>query len=389
MPAGSFVKKLDMQVAIVGGGIGGLTTALVLKNANIPFTLYEAASEIRQVGAGIILASNAMQVLAMYGIDQLLYSKGHRIENMLITDAGLGTLSQFSLKGFEQQYGLQNLAIHRAHLHEILWKEVGGQQIKLNKRLHSVSRNGTNFELSFEDGSTSLVTHIIGADGIKSKVRELLFPAVQYRSAKQLCWRGVLNYELPASYKHGAIEAWGKGKRMGFVQINEQEVYWYAVINEDMVVTDQPMDLPALFREFHPIVMDLLDQTSPDKLIRGPLYDIQPFTTWNQSRVCLLGDAAHATTPNLGQGACQAIEDAFVLGELLKTGTLEQAMKRYPAIRMRKAHYVVNTSWQLGKISHLTNPVGMGLRNFVLKYLTPDFVNRRQLDKLFKLDTVN
>lgn len=378
-----------MQVAIVGGGIGGLTTALVLKNANIPFTLYEAASEIRQVGAGIILASNAMQVLAKYGLDQLLYSKGHRIDTMLITDAGLGTLSQFSLKGFEQQYGLQNLAIHRAHLHEIFWNEVGSHDINLNKRLQSVSRDGNNFVLSFEDGSTSLVTHIIGADGIKSKVRELMFPAVQYRSAKQLCWRGVLNYQLPASYEHGAVEAWGKGKRMGFVQINEQEVYWYAVINEDMIAKDQTVDLPALFREFHPIVLDLLEQTSPDKLIRGPLYDIQPFTTWNQSRVCLLGDAAHATTPNLGQGACQAIEDAFVLGELLKKGTLDQAIERYPAVRREKAHYVVNTSWQLGKISHLTNPVGMGLRNFVLKYLTPDFVNRRQLDKLFKLDTVN
>jgi 2-polyprenyl-6-methoxyphenol hydroxylase-like FAD-dependent oxidoreductase len=116
--------------------------------------------------------------------------------------------------------------------------------------------------------------------------------------------------------------------------------------------------------------------------------DLLPSPHWSREKVCLLGDAAHATTPNLGQGACQAIEDVYVLGELAKKFPLEEAFALYPRIRRPKAHTVVRRSWTLGKAAHLSNPIAIGIRNIVFRYLTPPTVMRKQLQQLFTLDKV-
>jgi 2-polyprenyl-6-methoxyphenol hydroxylase-like FAD-dependent oxidoreductase len=140
---------------------------------------------------------------------------------------------------------------------------------------------------------------------------------------------------------------------------------------------------------FHPLAAELIQQTAPDQLIFAPIYDLKPIHTWTRGRVCLLGDAAHATTPNLGQGACQAIEDAWVLYRLLSHHSLDDAFNRYPGLRRAKAHSVVHTSWRIGRISQSRNPLLAGLRNFTLRYLTPQSVQRRQLHRLFRLADVD
>src|SRR5690606_30448193 len=123
---------------------------------------------------------------------------------------------------------------------------------------------------------------------------------------------------------------------------------------------------------FHPLAEQLIRATDRSKIYKDALMDLAPFQTWNLGRVCLIGDAAHATTPNLGQGACQAIEDAYVLGELDRKYTLEAAFDLYPKIRRAKAHTIVRRSWTLGKVAHLSNGFAVGMRNFLFRYLTPD-----------------
>ena len=371
-----------MNIAIIGGGIGGLTMALSLKRVGLPFKVFEAADEIKAVGAGIGLGSNAMQVFRYLGIHNDVAAAGRRIAVMSIRDEKFSTLSRMDLSRFEKQYGLSNYAIHRADLHQVLAKAVGNEHIALNKRLKDVEKTSAGFSLLFEDGTTNEVTHIIGADGIKSKVRETFFDDGTLRDAKQLCWRGVLDADLPASLDNNALEAWGKATRFGMVKMNSRQVYWYLLIDEHLGTLGS--DVEQLAKAFHPLAQDLVQNTDKEGLIKTNIYDLKPIKSWSQKGICLIGDAAHATTPNLGQGACQAIEDAYVLGELLKKYDIDKAFGQYPKLRMEKAKRIVNQSWILGKVAHLSNPVLMYLRNLVMK-LTPATISLKQLEDLFKI----
>ncbi len=376
-----------MKVTIIGGGIGGLTTALALKRAGIPFVLYEAAAEIKSVGAGIIMANNALQVFRELGIHEEIYRLGNKIDTMHITKADLSPLSSIGLQRFEKFYGLQNHAIHRSDLYQILVTAVGAEHIRINKRLERIEKEEDGYRLAFADGSIIRSEYVIGADGIKSQVRQQLFPGSVYRDTRQICWRGVTSYQLPERYRHEVVEAWHRGLRAGFVQTSADKVYWYLVINAGLEIQDAGPEVYT--RDFHPLIAALVAATPPDTLIKAPLYDLKPIHTWSDERVCLVGDAAHATSPNLGQGACQAVEDAYVLGELMKQYSIPEAFEKYPELRRAKAHYVVKTSWQVGVLSQLENRAGIGVRNFILKYLTPESVNIKQMARLFKLPVVS
>ncbi len=374
-----------MNIAIIGGGIGGLTMALALKRVGLSFKVFEAANEIKAVGAGIGLGSNAMQVFRHLGIHDDVAAAGRRIAVMTITDAKFRPLSRMDLSRFEKQYELSNYAIHRADLHRVLAKAVGDEHIALNKRLKDIERTAAGFSLLFEDGTINEVTHIIGADGIKSKVRETFFEKGILRDAKQLCWRGVLDAGLPALLDYNAFEAWGKGTRFGVVKVNSRQVYWYLLIDEHLGTLES--DVEQLAKAFDPLAQDLVRNTDKEGLIKTRIYDLKSIESWSQKGICLIGDAAHATTPNLGQGACQAIEDAYVLGELLKNYDIDTSFQKYPQIRMQKAKSVVNLSWILGKVAHWRNPVGLALRNLLMR-VAPERMNLKQLEVLFKLDKV-
>lgn len=373
-------------IAIIGGGIGGLTTALVLKQQNIPFVLYEAASEIRAIGAGILLANNAMQVFKQLYIDHQIREKGNGVEAIHITRADFSILSGVDLSKLELEEGLHSHAIHRADLHHLLSEAVGHEHIVLNKRFIELEKSEHDYQLCFEDGTTKEAEYIIGADGIKSKVRELVFGQSSYRNAKQICWRGVLDFQLPGQYPHQALETWGKGTRFGFVQISKDNVYWYLVINAGL--ENPSAKIVDYTKGFNALATLLVQQTPQENIIKGPLYDLKPISIWTKGRISLLGDAAHATTPNLGQGACQATEDAYVLGQLIKRFSVADALQKYPEIRRAKAHNVVNTSWRIGIISQLENPMAMALRNFGMKYLTSKKITIKQMKKLFTLDEI-
>jgi 2-polyprenyl-6-methoxyphenol hydroxylase-like FAD-dependent oxidoreductase len=376
---------MTKPISIIGGGIGGLTTAITLHQRGLPIVVYESAPEIKAVGAGIIIANNAMQVFKDLGIDHHITQAGNRISDIKITDQQLKPLSLVSLAKYEQQYGVYNVAIHRGTLQQILADALGYEHIQLNKRLSSITQQNKVFSLGFDD-QTHTDTHLlIGADGIKSVVRQQLFPPSYIRNAQQICWRGLCTLALATHYQHEINEAWGKGRRFGFVKINEQQVYWYALVNKKTTNSPTSEQLLNIFADFHRAIRDIIAATESSQIIENDIIDLQPIYQWQQKGVCLLGDAAHATTPNLGQGACQAIEDAYILGKLLDKGkTLEQAFPEYERLRLKKAHAVVQKSWTLGKIAHWENPFLIGLRNFVLR-ITPASVNQKQSDDLFDL----
>lgn len=368
-----------MTIDIIGGGIGGLTTGIALKRKGLTVRIFEQASELKNVGAGIVLANNAMQVYKRLGLSDEITSKGNTISQINIVDQKFKIISNTNLQYFEKKHNLKNVAIHRAVLQQILINQFSEEELFLDHKLETIVLGNTISTLKFENGKTYSSELVVGADGIYSKVRTCLFDAVQLRKANQLCWRGVLNFDLPKEYQQKAIEGWGNNTRFGFVQLSKGLVYWYALKSGQKQTTMRIED----FKEYGSLVTKMIKETKDIHM--SEISDIQPFKNWSVGNVCLLGDAAHATTPNLGQGACQAIEDAYVLAACFKKNkNVSKVFDEYESIRIKKAHKVVTTSWQVGKIAHLSNPLLRTIRDFLLR-ITPGFVNRKQLETLFKI----
>jgi 2-polyprenyl-6-methoxyphenol hydroxylase-like FAD-dependent oxidoreductase len=371
-------------VSIIGAGIGGLTTALTLKQRGLNVNVFESSAEIKPVGAGIIIANNAMQVFQEMGIQDKIEKAGNKISCLKITDIQLNSISIVDLTDYEKKYGVHNIAIHRGELQKILADEVGYENINLSKRLSTIEK-GEFFKLTFEDSSTIESKLVIGADGIKSVVRNQLFETSTLRNANQLCWRGICEIDLPQKYHNELNEAWGNGKRFGFVKIEDKKVYWFALTNSKKVKAEE-IKLVELFKEFHSDILQIISKTAKEQIIISDIIDLKPIDKWQSENVCLIGDAAHATTPNLGQGACQAIEDAYVLGKLLDSGlTIENTFEEYENVRRKKAQMIVDTSWKVGKLAHIENRFGIWLRNFVMKNI-PKSINKKQMDMIFKLN---
>jgi len=371
-------------INIIGAGIGGLTTALTLKQRGLNVNIFESSIEIKPVGAGIILANNAMQVFQKLGIQDKIENAGNKISFMKITDDQLKPLSVVNLSEYEQKYSVSNIAIHRGELQKILANEIGFENINLSKRLSKIEKNRL-FKLTFEDNSTIESKLVIGADGIKSVVRNQLFEKSTLRNPNQICWRGICEIDLPQKYHNELNEAWGKGKRFGFVKISNKKVYWYALANSKNIETSD-VNLTEFFSEFHSDILNIISATKKEQIILSDIFDLKPIHKWQGENVCLIGDAAHATTPNLGQGACQAIEDAYVLGKLLDSGLeIQNTFAEYENLRRKKAHTIVNTSWRVGKMAHLENSFGIWLRNFAMKNISKS-ANKKQMDMIFNLN---
>ena len=373
---------MQSPIVIIGAGIGGLTTALTLQQKGFPVVVFESAPALKPVGAGIILANNAMQVLKKLGLADELTRCGNPVSVMKITDACLRPLSTADLTGFEEKYQVKNLAIHRGVLQRVLAEAIGLENIQLAKRLTAIDKQ-LGYQLSFEDGTTHSAQYVIGADGLNSVVRKSVFGEDAIRQANQRCWRGIGTIDLPLRYQQELNEAWGIGERFGFVQISPGKVYWYAL---STTKTAPDADLMHLFRHFHPDILAILQATPADQINLSEITDLKPLKTWQQGGVCLLGDAAHATTPNLGQGAGQAIEDAYALGLCLERhADVPQAFRQYEQLRRQKAYAVVKSSWQVGQLAQLDNRVGAWCRNQVMKHL-PNSFNRKQMEMLFSLE---
>ena len=373
------------MVDIIGAGIGGLTTAVALGQRGIPYRIYEQAAELRPVGAGIILANNAMQVYAKLGLKAEIEAAGNPISFLNVTTPSLQALSQVDPQYFEEKYGVKNTAIHRGKLQEILLTHIEPDSLYLRHKLKSVSPAEPGFQLVFENGYETLSETLLGADGIHSKVRESLFPPTQIRSSGQTCWRGLTDFDLPTTYQRELNEAWGAGIRFGFVQIAKGKVYWYAVKSMEKGEQVPLEELASYYQAFHPMIQEIITQTPVNGIHTARLDDLKPFSPWWQNNVCLLGDAAHATTPNMGQGACQAIEDAYVLADCLHLHTdSNEAFSHFQQLRQAKAHQVVNSSWQIGKMAQWKNPLAIGMRNLLMRSM-PASLNRKQSERIFEL----
>ncbi len=375
-----------MKIAIIGGGITGLSTALALSKMGIDCQVYERAKKISAVGAGIWIQPNALKVMQWLGLDDQIKAAGAVLENVELTNAKLIPFKKTGENFIQDNQGNQIISIHRAKLQQLLADALPKGCLHLGYDYQSHKETAQNISIQFAN-QTVEADILLGADGIHSPVRKNIFKATALRDSGQICWRGIADISLAKNIHHRANEAWGKGVRFGFAPISEEQFYWFAVAKMPLQKEDtktQKENLLKRFQAFSPRIIELLQNTPADKIICHGLSDLHRLETWHKGRVCLLGDAGHATTPNMGQGACQGIEDAYYFSRIwAEQQDYQKAFEVFEKTRRKKVDYIVNTSWRIGQVAH--SGLGRALFSLVMK-LTPESVLLQQMSKIYTLD---
>jgi len=288
------------------------------------------------------------------------------------------------------------VCIHRALLIDILKARLPEKNIYLGKKVTDISSFRTYSKISFSDGTKLSSKCTVAADGVKSVIRTKIFPGVGIRYINQTIWRGITKMEVPDILRDSYIEVWDEGLRFLTVPFNSENTFWLAVkpappgMNDNHDTVKDELD--GLFRNFHPVFRDLI-RNSGD-ILRNDMNDLgSPDRPWHHNRVVFLGDSIHATTPNLAQGGCQAIEDALCLALCLKShpDNPEKAFRIYHRLRVKKVTSIVNTSWKFGVAAHSGNPIYHYLYRAILEYAPAPLLARQErfLNDLSYLDEVD
>jgi 2-polyprenyl-6-methoxyphenol hydroxylase-like FAD-dependent oxidoreductase len=372
------------RVIVLGGGIGGLCTAINLRQIGVDVVVYEQAEVLSQVGAGLTIWANAIKVLRKLGLADAVIRAGSKIERGQIRTAGGRILSLSEPGEFERLFGEPTVAIHRADLHEILLSALPAGIVRLGAKCTGFEQEAESVSVRFADGHTDRSDLVVGADGIHSATRRQLFPEVRLRYSGYTAWRGVVTTRDEVALGVTS-ESWGCGSRFGIVRVDKERVYWFATANApagiSLTAAERKSFLRQKFRGWHHPIELLLESTPAEEILHNDIYDLKPMKNWSKGRVVLLGDAAHPTTPNMGQGACMAIESSLVLTRsLLQEGDLPRALHLYETERMPRTAWITDQSWKIGRIGQLENPLTCGVRDFLLR-IAPARITRKTLEK--------
>ncbi len=319
-----------LNIAIVGGGVGGLAAAIALRRHGHRITVYEQASQFARVGADINLTPNAVRALDGLGatVGASVRARGARPTFRISRDWDTGAeTSRLGMSDVaEQNYGAPQITIHRADVLGALTEALPTEQVTFGKRMTALRETDQGVVLQFADGATETFDVVIGADGIHSRVRAALFGEEKPRFTGVVSFRSVVPTERVKDVPE--IEAftkwWGPNPQSQIVTfpLNQgRDTFIFATTGQDSwheeswTSPGDVVELRSFYREFHPDARRLLDACTDT--LKSALYEREPLSQWSRGLVTLLGDACHPMLPFMAQGACQAIEDAVVLGRCL------------------------------------------------------------------------
>jgi FAD-dependent urate hydroxylase len=330
----------NLKAIIIGAGIAGLTTGIALRRMGYTVEIYEKTSKLRPAGAGISLWSNGIKVLNWLGLGDAIAQIGGEMNEMEYRTHTGELLSHINLQPLFQKVGQRPYPVSRTDLQELLLNAFGKDQVKLKSRCVAVEENEDSVSAIFEDGSQATGDLLIGADGVHSTVRA-------YVAGKEIdsCYADYVNWNgiVPASPDLAPPDSWmiyvGEGKRASMMPISDNRFYFFfgAPMAKGTTVepTQRQDELRELFTGWCTPVQNLIEQINPHETNRLEIGDLDPLEKIVKGRVALIGDAAHATTPTLGQGGCQAMEDAEILTRYLITTNISvpDALQRYETAR--------------------------------------------------------
>jgi 6-hydroxynicotinate 3-monooxygenase len=342
-----------LSVAIIGAGMGGLATAAALRQVGIEATIYEQAQRFARIGAGIQIGCNAMKVLRGFGLEPKMREAAFypRSWNNKDFDTGEVRFDMIFGEAAEQKYGAPYLLAHRGDLHEALASAVPDDVLRLSHQLTSLEQRADGgINLGFANGATAEADAVVGADGVHSVVRDILFGKDSADFTGRIAYRTVYPAALLNSFPiDDCTKWWGPDRHIViyYVKPDRSEVYFVTsqpepgFSIESWSATGDVNVVREAFADFHPQVRQVL--ASCPSVHKRPLVDHDPLPRWSEGNVTLLGDACHPMTPYMAQGAAMAIEDAAILSRCLdgvdRSG-VARAFQRYEATRKERTSRV-------------------------------------------------
>jgi 2-polyprenyl-6-methoxyphenol hydroxylase-like FAD-dependent oxidoreductase len=331
----------------------------------------------------MMLWPNATRVLRELGLLERVRNQGGTSTHFQVRSSSGRVLMNLTLGNFD----VPAVCIRRADLLSILQSELPPDRIHLAHEFQYMEQSIDTVRVHFKGGIIKEHNAVIGADGIRSRVRSELFGPWDPLDRGYTVWRGMANYDGGAIEVGTNSESWGFGKRFGILSCGENRYTWYATGNVSLDHVDascgRKSELREAFAGWHEPIISLIDATADDSILKHRAFDIAPLPRWGQGKITLLGDAAHPCTPNLGQGACMALEDALVLAQCAsRENSVETALRRYEQLRRSRTAHIQQRSLLMGQIGQWQNPLFVMARNAVTSLL-PSWPFERNLRTVY------
>ncbi|GGL43371.1 FAD-dependent monooxygenase [Nocardia jinanensis] len=350
-----------MKALVVGGGIGGLAAAVAFHQHGWEVEVLERASEITEIGAGLSIQPNGLRALDTLGLGGLLRTGGQAGPPRGIRAADGAWLIRNDIEELERRFGRWAI-IHRAALVDILRAALPATALRPGTTVRQVLPDGT----IHYDGGTASADLVIGADGLHSVTRRSIWPqAAGPRYVGYTTWRLLTAPHVV----EGSVEIWGRGERFGYLPMPDGRVYCYLMGNAPAGSRTGLDRLRDRFARWHDPVPALLDAARPDAVLQHDTYELPNLRTYVRGKIAILGDAAHAMAPNLGQGACQALEDAVTLAAAVHTLGVDAGLAEYDRLRRPRTQMIAQLSRRVGAPAHWTSPLVTALRDTTLPLL--------------------
>lgn len=337
------------KVAIVGAGLGGLTVAIALHKKGINAQVYEKASVLRPIGAGLSIVPNGLHSLEAIapGITDLLKHAGSETRILTLKKSTGEIIAQKSVN-LTNKYGQPMLQIRWSRLQEILASALPTENIHLNYRCIGFEQNDTEVKVYFDANKTVEAELLIGSDGLNSVVRQTMIADGEPRYAGRMSWRAILQYSHEMLHPDEVMSMTAPdGKIFGLFDLGGGYIMWSAAALspgepiKPRSAADVKSYVQEKFANWAEPVQAIIQATNPEDIIERPICDRLPLLNWSQGRVTLLGDAAHPMTPLLGQGANTAFEDAWELAQFLDNApSLAIALAMYQKSRQPRTQII-------------------------------------------------
>ena len=356
------------RIGIVGAGIGGLTLALALRRRGLAADVYEQACELREIGAAVALSANATRELDRLGcldaIAELSCQPSELIWRGWNDERRIAAFPVAKDGAYRARFGAPYFGIHRADLQRVLGTAHGPEGLHLGHRLVAIADEGDATVLRFANGHSTRVDILVGADGVRSQVRQFVAREERTAYSGTSAFRGIVPVRcLPSLPDPQALQFWmgpsahllhyaigPSGKDVNFFAVVEGPEHW---THESWTAPVAPGEAAAAFAGWHPAVVEMVCAVTHS--VRWGLFTVRPLQTWRRGRTVLLGDAAHGMLPHHGQGANTTIEDSITLAELLpaRLQDFEEAMQRYELLRRARTRIVQRSSRATNAVLHL------------------------------------